>query len=140
MYNKVILIGNLGSDPEMRYTPSGQSVTNFNVATNEQWTDQQGQRQKRTIWWRVAVWGKQAEACSQYLSKGRQVFVEGRMNADDGGNPRTFTRQDGTVGASFEVTAFNVRFLGTRADAAAEMGGATEFDAPPPMEEDEIPF
>ena len=115
MYNRIILAGNLGRDPELRYTPSGQAVTNLSVATNEVWTDQQGERQERTIWWRVSVWGKQAEACSQYLSKGKQVLVEGRMKPDgDTGVPRVFQRQDGSHGASCDVTAQMVRFLGGR--------------------------
>ena len=142
MYNRVILAGNLGRDPELRYTPSGQAVTNLSVATNEVWTDQQGQRQERTIWWRVAVWGKQAEACNQYLSKGRQVLVEGRMRPDDEtGGPRIWTGQDGQPRASYEVNAQVVRFLGGRGDGAPSgPGGATEYDGPPPADEDEIPF
>ncbi len=142
MYNRIILAGNLGRDPELRYTPSGQAVTNLSVATNEVWTDQQGQRQERTIWWRVAVWGKQAEVCSQYLSKGRQVLVEGRMNPDpQSGGPRVFQRQDGSHGSSYEVKAQTVRFLGGRNDnipGGTDDGG--EFDGPPPSDEDEIPF
>jgi len=118
MYNKVILIGNLGRDPEMRYTPSGAAVTNFSIATSEKWTDQQGQQQERTVWWHVAAWGKLAEICNTYLKKGRQVFVEGRMNADQNGNPRTYTKPDGTTGASFEVNALTVKFLGSKQEAA----------------------
>ncbi|MFQ5408133.1 MAG: single-stranded DNA-binding protein [Anaerolineales bacterium] len=142
MYNRVILVGNLGRDPELRYMPSGTPVTNMNVATNEVWTDQQGQKQERTIWWRVAVWGKQAEACSQYLSKGRQVLVEGRMQPDkETGGPRIWTGQDGQPRASYEVNAQTVRFLGGRGDGAPSgSGGATEYDGPPPADEDEIPF
>jgi len=142
MYNRIILAGNLGRDPELRYTPSGQAVTNLSVATNEVWTDQQGERQERTIWWRVAVWGKQAEACSQYLSKGKQVLVEGRMKPDgDTGGPRVFQRQDGSHGASYDVTAQMVRFLGGRNDnISGGPDGEGEFDGPPPSDEDEIPF
>src|SRR5438046_10454055 len=77
--NKVILIGNLGRDPEVRYTPSGQAVANFTVATNEAWTDKAGQKQERTEWHRIVVWGKSAENCGEYLSKGRQVYVAGRL-------------------------------------------------------------
>ncbi len=77
--NKVILIGRLGKDPEIRYTPSGQPVANFTLATNEVWNDKQGQRQERTEWHRIVVWGKQAEHCGQYLAKGRQVYIEGRL-------------------------------------------------------------
>src|SRR3990167_6938188 len=100
MYQKVILVGNLGRDPELRYTPSGAAVTNFSVATSERWTGQDGQLQERTLWWRVSVFGKAGEACNTYLKKGSKVLVEGRMNADEKGNPRTFQRQDGTTGAS----------------------------------------
>src|ERR1043166_6963451 len=77
--NKVILVGNLGADPDMRYTPSGQGVCELCIATSESWNDKNGQRQERTEWHRVVVWGKRAEVCSKYLSKGRQVFVEGRI-------------------------------------------------------------
>ncbi|HLE29170.1 MAG TPA: single-stranded DNA-binding protein, partial [Anaerolineales bacterium] len=82
MYQKVILVGNLGRDPELRYTPSGAAVTNFSVATSERWTGQDGQLQERTLWWRVSVFGKAGEACNTYLKKGSKVFVEGRMTAD----------------------------------------------------------
>ena len=140
MYNRVILAGNLGRDPEMRYTPSGQAVVNLSVATNEKWKDRDGNSQERTVWWRVAVWGKQAENCNQYLSKGRQVLVEGRMNSDDTGNPRTFQRQDGSWGATFEVTAQSVRFLGGRSPGSSQEGAADEYDGPPPVIEDDIPF
>tara|TARA_B100000315_G_C14238544_1_gene434259 strand:+ start:83 stop:505 length:423 start_codon:yes stop_codon:yes gene_type:complete len=140
MYNRVILAGNLGRDPEMRYTPSGQAVANLSVATNEKWKDKDGNNQERTVWWRVAVWGKQAETCNQYLSKGRQVLVEGRMNSDDSGNPRTFQRKDGSWGATFEVTAQVVRFLGGRGVGGSQDGSAAEFDASPIASEDDIPF
>ena len=137
MFHKIVLVGNLGRDPEMRYTPSGQAVTNLSVATNRTYTDSSGEQVKETVWFRVSVWGKQAEACHQYLRKGRQVLVEGRINADENGNPRIWTAQDGTPRASFEVTAQTVRFLGGRADAA-DAGGE---DMPGiPESEEEIPF
>ena len=135
MYQKVILVGNLGRDPEMRYTPSGQAVTNLNVATNRRYTDSNGQQVEETAWFRVSVWGRQAETVHQYLRKGRQVLVEGRLNPDENGNPRIWTRQDGTPAASFEVTAQNVRFLGGRADA--EEGAYQEQET---GTEDDIPF
>ena len=120
MYQKIIIVGNLGRDPEMRYTPSGQPVTNLSVATNRKWTSADGTPGEETIWFRVSVWGKQAETCNQYLSKGGQVLVEGRLRPDPAtGGPRIWTRQDGTAGASFEVTSFNVRFLGGRPGAVA---------------------
>ncbi len=139
MYHKIILIGNLGRDPEMRYTPSGQQVTNFSMATSEKWTGQDGQPQERTIWWRVTSWGKQAEVVNQYLHKGNKVYVEGRIQADSNGNPRTFTRQDGTTGASFEVTASTIKFLSSRADAAGSQPGGMVEGEPLP-EGEEIPF
>lgn len=137
MFHKVILVGNLGRDPEMRYTPSGQAVTNLSVATNRTYTDSSGNQVKETVWFRVAVWGKQAESCHQYLRKGRPVLVEGRLTPDENGNPRIWTAQDGTPRASYEVTAQTVRFLGGREEAGllgeeGEMGG--------PAAEDEIPF
>jgi len=139
MYHKIIIVGYLGRDPEMRYTPAGQPVTNFSVATSRKWTSPDGQQHDETIWWRVTVWGKQAETANQYLAKGRLVLIEGQMRPDEKGNPRTFTRNDGTVGASYEVTAFNVRFLGGRGEAPpAEAPGAAE--EPPAEEGEEIPF
>jgi single-strand DNA-binding protein len=135
MYQKIIIVGNLGRDPEMRYTPQGTPVTNLSVATNRRWTNADGTPGEETIWFRVSVWGKQAEACNQYLSKGRQVLVEGRLRPDPNtGGPRIWTRQDGTPGASFEITALNVRFLGGRAEGVA-MGPEEEV-----TEEGEIPF
>jgi single-strand DNA-binding protein len=139
MYHKIILVGNLGRDPEMRYTPSGSAVTNFSMATSEKWTSQDGQPQERTIWWRISVWGKAGEACKNFLKKGSKVFVEGRMNADSNGNPRIWTKQDGSAGASFEVTALTVKFLSGRGDGGGAPGGEM-LDAEPPHDETEIPF
>lgn len=143
MYNKLILVGNLGRDPEMRYSPSGQAVTNFSIATSEKWTDAQGQMQERTLWWRISAWGKLAETCNTYLRKGKQVLVEGRMNADPKtGSPRVFQRQDGTYGSSFEVTAFTVKFLGTRGEGSSSEGSfeGGQGEGMPPSDEGEIPF
>jgi single-strand DNA-binding protein len=138
MFHKIILVGNLGRDPEMRYTPSGQAVTNLSVASNRTYTDGAGNQIKETIWFRVSVWGKQAESCQQYLKKGRQVLVEGRLVPDENGNPRIWNRQDGTPAASFEVTAQTVRFLGGR---EADSGfGAGEGPGGLPETEDDIPF
>ena len=111
-YAKTTLVGNLGQEPQLRYLASGQAVCNLRVATNEKWRDGDCESQERTTCCIVSVWGKQAEACSQYLDKGRQVLVEGRMNADESGNPRTYEKNDGTTGASFELTARTVHFLG----------------------------
>jgi len=142
MYHKVILVGNLGRDPEMRYTPSGAAVCNFSMATSEKWTGQDGQPQERTLWWRISVFGKMGEACNTYLKKGGKVLVEGRMNADPKtGNPRIWTGQDGQARASFEVTAAAVKFLSSRAESGGggQPGGEmVESDAP--AEEGEIPF
>ena len=143
MYHKIILVGNLGRDPEMRYTPSGQQVTNFSMATSEKWTGQDGQIHDRTIWWKVTSWGKQAEIVNQYLKKGSKVLVEGRMNPDDKGNPRTWTAQDGTVRASFEVTAQTIKFLtpkGEGGGGGAPAAGGAMVDMEPPTEGDDIPF
>ena len=106
MYNKLIVIGNLGSNPEQRFTPSGDPVTTFSVATSRKYGEKD-----ETTWFRVSVWGKQAESCNTYLSKGSKVLVEGRLRPDSNGSPRTFQRKDGTWSASYEITAESVRFL-----------------------------
>ena len=140
MYHKITIVGYLGRDPEMRYTADGTPVTNFSVATSRRSTRPDGTQVDETIWFRVTAWRRQAEICNQYLQKGRLVLIEGRLQADDRGNPRTFTRNDGTVGTSFEVTATEVKFLGGRGEAPpAEAPGAAEE---PPAEEgaEEIPF
>lgn len=142
MFHTIILAGNLGRDPEMRYTPSGQAVTNFSVATNRQYTDSNGQQVKETIWFRVATWGKLAEICNQYLKQGSKVLVEGRLNPDlNTGGPRIFTRQDGTSGSNFEITAQTVRFLSTRAEDQATYGSG-EFTSSAAVDtaEEDIPF
>lgn len=131
MYQKIILVGNLGRDPEMRYTQEGTPVTNFSMATNESWTDQSGQSQERTTWWRISAWRRLGEVCAEYLSKGRQVLVEGRMNPDpDTGGPRVWTGDDGVPRASYELTALTVKFLGSRGEVTRE-----EY-----ADNDEIPF
>lgn len=142
MYQKLIIVGNLGRDPEMRYTSSGEPVTNLNVATNRKWTSKDGQSQEETVWFRVSVWGRQAEACNQYLSKGQQVFIEGRLAADkETGGPRIWTDQNGNPRASYEMNAFEVKFLGGRGDSAAEFDAApADAREAPSMTEDEIPF
>ncbi len=137
MYQKIILVGNLGADPEMRYTPSGQPVTHLRVATNRRWTDSNGQTQEETAWFRVSVWGKQAETCNQYLTKGSKVLVEGRLTADPKtGGPRIWTGNDGIARAQFEMSAEAVRFLSTKGDRA----GGAPFEAPEQLPEDDIPF
>lgn len=140
MYQKIIIAGNLGGDPELRYTQDGTPVANFSVATNRRWTNQDGSRGEETVWFRVSVWRRQAETCNEYLRKGRQVLVEGRMNVDPAtGGPRVWTGQDGQPRASYEITAFTVKFLGGRGDAV-EGGEPGMPQAPPPEEAEEIPF
>ncbi len=144
MYQKIIVAGNLGGDPEMRYMADGTAVTNFSLATNRTWTDRNtGQPVKETTWFRISVWGRQAESVNQYLSRGRQALVEGRLRMDPNtGGPRLFTRQDGTVGASYEITADTVRFIGGRDDVGdfSSAEGGDVGGAAPAQEEDEIPF
>ena len=143
MYQKVIIVGNLGNDPEMRYMPDGTAVTSFSVATSQRWTDRaSGQPRDETTWFRVSVWRGQAESANQYLSKGRRVLVEGRLKPDpQTGGPRTFVRQDGSVGASFELTAETVRFLSSREEAGYVSDGGDDYSSGgAAQEEDDIPF
>jgi single-strand DNA-binding protein len=141
MYHKIILVGNLGRDPEMRYAPSGDPITNFSMATSEKWTGQDGQRQERTIWWRVSVWGKQAENVNQYLKKGSKVLVEGTMVADPKtGNPRLWSGQDGQTRASFEVRALAVKFLSSRGETSGDQMGSGGLMEPDLADEADIPF
>lgn len=136
-YHKVIVVGNLGRDPEMRYTPGGQAVTDFSMATNRQYTASSGEKVKETTWFRVTAWGRQAETCNQYLNKGSQVLVEGRMNPDkESGGPRLWEGNDGAMRASYEITAERVVFLGSRGDAPGAAASGPQED----MMEDEIPF
>jgi single-strand DNA-binding protein len=137
MFHTIIIVGNLGRDPEMRYLPSGQAVTNFNVATSRQYTGSDGNTVKETTWFRITVWGKQAETCNTYLKKGNKVLVEGQLKPDSAtGGPRVYQKQDGSHAASFEVTANTVRFLtgrneseggGYEAAHIAEDGGDIPF-------------
>ena len=115
MYQRLILIGNLGNDPEQRFTSDAKPVTSFSVATSRKWADKD-----ETTWFRVVVWGKQADSCYQYLKKGSKVLVEGRLIPDANGGPKVFQRKDGTWGASYDVVADNVRFLGGKAEAEPE--------------------
>jgi single-strand DNA-binding protein len=140
VYQKITIVGNLGRDPEMRYLPSGQAVTNISVAANRNYTDSSGQRVKETIWFRVSVWGAQAESVNQYLQQGSRVLVEGRLRPDpETGNPRIWTRSDGTPGANFEVTAQRVVFLSTREEDQAFQSSAPG-SMEEPVDEDDIPF
>lgn len=133
MLNKQTIIGNLGRDPEMRFTPSGQAVCNFSVASTKSWTSKEGERMKRTIWTRISTWGKTAENCSKYLAKGSLVYVEGEPVADENGNPRTWSKNDGSVGVSFEVNANIIIFLSKRKSDEVEQVTMTE-------DEGEFPF
>jgi single-strand DNA-binding protein len=140
--NKVLLIGNLGKDPEVRFTPGGRAVARFPVATSEVWSDQEGQRQERTEWHNIVVWGKQAETCGQYLSKGRQVFLEGSIRS------RQYDDKEGNKRYITEVIAQRVQFLGGRGgEGSSPRGGGTSpaeppQQPPPPQlpEDDDIPF
>lgn len=137
MYQKLIIIGRLGRDPEMRYTQDGTPVTSFSVATDRQWTDPSGQKQKKTTWFRVSAWRKQAEVCNQYLTKGKMVMVEGELS-----EPKPYQKRDGTYGANLELRAFAVKFLSGREDGSGPAAGADE-DGPTggiPIEDEEIPF
>lgn len=112
--NKVIILGRLGQDPELKYTPSGAAVCNFSLATSESWNDKAtGQKQERTEWHRVVVWGKLAELCNQYLSKGRQAFVEGKLQT------RSWEDKDGNKRYTTEIAASTVQFIGGQAGAGA---------------------
>ena len=154
MFHTIIIVGNVGKDPEMRYTPSGAAVTSFSVATSRNYKSQ-GQTIKETIWFRITCWGRQAEYASNYVRKGHKILVEGRLVADQAGNPRVFTRSDGTAGASFEINASNLQLLtsrneveggynpgagsaGTGYAGSTDMGPGGNYDMDPDNED--IPF
>jgi single-strand DNA-binding protein len=135
--NKVILVGNLGRDVEVRHTPGGSAVAKFSVATNEVWKDKNGQRQEHTEWHNIVAWGKLAEFCGSYLSKGRQVYIEGTIRTrtydDEKGNRRYFT----------EVRAQTIQLLGpkpTGTEGPGPSGGGGEAPEYPPENEEDIPF
>lgn len=145
--NKVILVGNLGRDPEVRYTPSGAAVANFSIATTEKWNNKQtGNPEERTEWHRIVVWGKLAELCKEYLTKGRSVYVEGRLQT------RQWDDKDGNKRYTTETVAQTVQFLGRRDGAGAQdspaqsqsqtqSAAADNQGGPPPFDADEdIPF
>lgn len=142
--NKAILIGNLGVDPDLKFTPNGQPVCNFSLATNESWKDKNGEKQERTEWHRIVVWGKLAEVCAKYLSKGRQAYIEGRIQT------RSWDDKDGK-GKRYmtEIVADGVKFLGGGDSEGSRSGsgggGARDRDdSPPPNRgsgpDDDIPF
>ena len=150
--NKAILIGNLGRDPELRYTQSGQSVASFTLATSENWKNKQGEREESTEWHRIVAWGRTAELCAQYLSKGRTVYIEGRIQT------REWEDKEGQKRKTTEIVANTVQFLGGRGEgggggagappgggaagpgggAGGGAGGGIESGGPPPS--DDIPF
>ena len=130
--NKVILVGRLGRDPETRYTGGGQAVANFSMATDESYKDRNGERQKRTEWHKIVVWGKQAEIAQQYLKKGSLVFIEGRIQS------REWQDKEGQKRTSFEIVANNFRMLGGRADAAAAAAGAGAMGGGAPRASDDF--
>jgi len=140
--NKVILVGNLGKDPELRHTPQGQAVANFPLATSESWADKNGQKQERTEWHKVVVWGKPAENVAKYLSKGRKAYVEGRLQT------RAWDDKDGQKRYTTEIVATTVQFLdtqGSRSESNSSNDGNDPFGAPPDFGgsqggSDEIPF
>ena len=140
MVNKVLLIGNLGRDPEVRFTPSGRAVANFTLATSEKWSDADGNRKEHTEWHNIVVWGKQAETCGQYLSKGRQVFVEGTIRRRD------YEDKDGNKRYVTEIIARDVRFLGGGGGGGGRQAATESFSAPAGEEggggpsDDDIPF
>jgi single-strand DNA-binding protein len=139
--NKAILIGRLGSDPEVRYTPSGVAVANFNIATSEEWKDKDsGEKKERTEWHRIVAWRKLGEICGEYLSKGRQVYIEGRIQT------RSWEDKDGNKRYTTEIVATDVQFLGGRdagpGDRATSGVSASDSESSPIQapEDDDIPF
>lgn len=138
-FNKIILVGNLGRDPELRYTPQGTPVCSFTLATNEKRKDKSGETQDVTTWFRVTLWGRQAETASQYLTKGRPVYIEGRLRLEE------WTDRDGKARSTLEVHASEMQFIGgTRADETnAGSSKAAPVDrgpSEPELSDDDIPF
>jgi single-strand DNA-binding protein len=132
--NKVILVGNLGADPEMRYTADGTAVCNFRIATTERFKDRQGNMQERTEWHRVVAWRKLAEICGQYLAKGKQVYVEGKIRSDT-------WEQEGVKRYSYKIEADTMQMLGTGGGRGEEREPEPPFEPPPGgVPEDDIPF
>jgi len=133
--NKVILVGRLGRDPETRYTSGGQAVCNFSLATDESFKDKSGERQKRTEWHKIVVWGKTAETAQKYLKKGQEVYLEGRIQS------REWTDKENQKRTSFEIVATDFRFIGSKQDSGgsgyrsnAAAAGSADFDAEAPSQ------
>ena len=137
MFHKTIIVGNLGKTPELRKTKSEISVTSFPVAVNESWTDAQGERQEKTTWYKVTCWRSLADTCAKYLTKGRQVLVEGTMQAPD-----TWLDKEGNPRAELNLTAYTVKFVGSRSDGEAPSSTelASAADGALPKAESEPPF
>jgi single-strand DNA-binding protein len=140
-FNKVIIVGNLGRDPELRYTAQGTPVCSFSVATNERRKDKNGEMQDQTTWFRITLWNRLAETASQYLQKGRQVYIEGRLRVEE------YVDRDGKPRHSLEVFATDMQFIGTRGDdgavherAASASAGAGPPDSQADLSDDDIPF
>lgn len=121
MFQQIMLIGHLGSEPEMRYTSSGVPVTNFSLAVNRRWTNQEGQSQEKTTWFRIGLWRRQAEIASQYLSKGSKVMIVGEVD-----QARPWTDRDGNLQASIEVTATQLQFLDSRNNNGAAQDDSSQ--------------
>lgn len=136
MFQRVTVVGRLGRDPEMRYTPNGIPVTTFSVATERHWVDSDGQKQQQTTWFRVTAWRRLAEICDQYLTKGRLVFVEGEI-----AEPKPYQGRDGQWRASLDVTARTVLFLGSAETTSKSEFEVAEVDLDAStLTEDGIPF
>ena len=134
MFNKITIIGNLGTDPEMRYMPSGDAVTSFSVATNRRYRTRDGEQRDETEWFRVNAWGRLAETTNQYLEKGSLVYVEGRLSS------RSWVGQDGQTRFSNEVRAQELKFLPRTGQAAPGGGGYPGDGAPAGDDEDDLPW
>lgn len=137
--NKIIVIGHLGRDPEMRYTPNGQSVTSFSIASSRRYTTSSGERREETEWFNVSAFGRQAELCNQYLTKGRQIYVEGRLHS------RSYEARDGQTRFVNEITMTEMQFLGGSSGIAEDRPSpdrsiATEDELPPMDDIDDLPF
>ena len=137
--NKVILVGNLGKDPEVRYTPSGKAITSFSIATTENWKDKEGNKQEKTEWHKIVTFDRLAEICGEYLAKGRQVYIEGRIQT------RSWDDKSGVKRYTTEVVANVMQMLGGPKDGgkdsgATAAGGATAAEEPPPPDMDDVPF
>ena len=134
--NKVILIGNLGANPEVRYTPSGRAVANFRIATTEQWTSKDGEREDRTEWHRIVAWGRLGEICGEYLHKGKQVYIEGKLQT------RSWEDRDGNKRYTTEINAYTMQMLGAAGRREKTDSPNEKFLAEEPISvpEDDIPF